>query len=165
MGSLVEAHSLQTAASLNGLRGRVVGAQDGRLLVDFEAAPGTTKALKPANLKRVDEADGGNPPDRDLPPSLSPLSDSETPAWQAAQPQWTASSWSSWRSQWSQPSTWGSGWTERGAAAERSYDPAHKAARAEERKALRTLHEAAGPGPQPSMSVLPIIEARRSSLT
>jgi len=54
-GALVEAHSLSTAA-LNGLRGRVLGPQQERLRVEFPSPHGE-KALKPANLKIVDEGD------------------------------------------------------------------------------------------------------------
>lgn len=56
-GALVEAHSL-SAAHLNGLRGRVIAPQGERLRVKFPDPHGE-KALKPANLKLLDEADDG----------------------------------------------------------------------------------------------------------
>lgn len=55
VGSIVEAHSLSTAA-LNGKRGRVTGGQGERIQVEF-GAPGSdcdSKALQPSNLKIVD---------------------------------------------------------------------------------------------------------------
>lgn len=53
-GVLVEAHSL-SAAALNGLKGRVLGPQGERYRVDLGGETGE-KALKPANLKVVEEA-------------------------------------------------------------------------------------------------------------
>lgn len=57
--SLVEAHSLKTAA-LNGQRGKVSGWKGERIMVEFPEPIGK-KSLKPVNLKPVeDEAAGGN---------------------------------------------------------------------------------------------------------
>jgi len=58
-GCLVEAHSL-SAAALNGLQGRVGGLQgEERYSVEFPE-PNGQKALKPANLKRVEEDDANS---------------------------------------------------------------------------------------------------------
>lgn len=53
VGAVVEAHSLSTA-SLNGMRGTVLGATGERIRVAFPE-PSGEKALKPANLKRIEE--------------------------------------------------------------------------------------------------------------
>mmetsp|Transcript_25701 Transcript_25701/g.45599 ORF Transcript_25701/g.45599 Transcript_25701/m.45599 type:complete len:409 (-) Transcript_25701:50-1276(-) len=53
-GALVEAHSLSTP-TFNGLQGRVIGPQGERVRVEFPAPHGE-KALKPANLKVIEEA-------------------------------------------------------------------------------------------------------------
>eukprot|EP00662_Eupelagonemidae_sp_cell21_P035329 gene35329-52801_t len=55
-GAPVEAHSLKSTA-LNGAIGEVLGAQDGRLQVDFGAAHGR-KALLPANLRAASSSGG-----------------------------------------------------------------------------------------------------------
>lgn len=53
-GILVEAHSL-SAAALNGVQGRVIGPQADRIRVSFPDPHGE-KALKPTNLKVIEEA-------------------------------------------------------------------------------------------------------------
>lgn len=53
-GILVEAHSL-SAAALNGVQGRVLGPQGERIRIHFPE-PHNEKALKPANLKVIEEA-------------------------------------------------------------------------------------------------------------
>lgn len=57
VGAIVEAHSLASAASYNGKQGKVVGMKDDRVRVEFDE--GDEKALKPANLRRVDASSLG----------------------------------------------------------------------------------------------------------